>query len=51
MFSRGLEGQSQAASEVPDPIGESVGFYLDVLEMLKPTLSGILSVALREETT
>lgn len=50
-FSRGLEGQTQATTEVPDPIGESVGFYLDVLEMLKPTLSGIVSTALREEIT
>lgn len=51
LFSRGLEGQPQAATDVRDPIGESVGFYLDVLEMLKPTLPGILSGALREETT
>ncbi len=51
LFLREFEGQPQAATEVPDPIGESVGFYLDVLEMLKPTLPGILSAALGEETT
>ncbi len=48
-FPRGLD-QGSAGVDVPDPIGESVEFYLDVLEMLNPALPVILSGALGEET-
>ncbi|MCL4474054.1 MAG: low molecular weight phosphotyrosine protein phosphatase [Actinobacteria bacterium] len=50
LFPRRLDEKSPAAADVPDPIGESVGFYLDVLEMLKPALPVILSAALGKET-
>ena len=51
LFPRGLDGRPPAGTDVPDPIGESVGFYLDVLELLQPVLPKILSGALREENT
>lgn len=50
LFPRRLDDNSSAATDVPDPIGESVGFYLDVLDMLAPALPVILSAALGEET-
>lgn len=50
LFPRRLDENSPVAFDVPDPIGESVGFYLDVLEMLKPALPVILSAALGKET-
>jgi len=51
LFPRRLAGESPEEADVPDPMGESVAYYLDVLEMLRPALPGILGGALREETT
>ncbi|MDO8736420.1 MAG: hypothetical protein Q7K29_04985 [Thermoleophilia bacterium] len=51
LFPRRLAGESPEVADVPDPMGESVAFYLDVLEMLRPALPAILGGALREETT
>jgi protein-tyrosine-phosphatase len=50
LFPHGFDGKPTANTDIPDPIGESVEFYLDVLEMLKPALPVILSGALGEET-
>ncbi|MHB9111207.1 MAG: arsenate reductase/protein-tyrosine-phosphatase family protein [Thermoleophilia bacterium] len=50
LFPRCLAGESPEVADVPDPMGESVEFYLNVLEMLQPALPAILGGALREET-
>jgi protein-tyrosine-phosphatase len=50
LFPRRLAGESPEVADVPDPMGESVVFYLNVLEMLQPALPAILGGALREET-
>lgn len=41
LFPRHLSGEPSDQTDVPDPIGESVGFYLKVLEMLEPVLPDI----------
>ena len=51
LFPRGLEGESPEVTDVPDPIGESVEFYLNVLEMLRPALPEILGAALKEDVS
>jgi protein-tyrosine-phosphatase len=49
LYPRGLDVAAAAGAEVPDPIGESVAFYLDVLKMLEPALPRIMGAALGEE--
>jgi|SRR5665811_800830 len=49
LFPRRLAGESPEEADVPDPMGESVAYYLDVLEMLQPAMPAILGGALREE--
>ena len=51
LFPRGLKGESPEVTDVPDPIGESVEFYLKVLEMLRPSLPEILGAALKEDAS
>lgn len=48
LFPRELDGESPELTDVPDPIGESVEFYIRVLEMLRPALPVIASGALGE---
>jgi protein-tyrosine-phosphatase len=48
LFPRHLSGEPKVKTDVPDPIGESVGFYLKVLEMLEPVLPVIYQTALEE---
>jgi len=50
LFPRRLDSKTRADTDVPDPIGESIGYYLEVLEMLRPALPDILKGALEEET-
>ena len=51
LFPRRLEGESPDVTDVPDPIGESVEFYINVLEMLRPALPEILGAALKEDVS
>lgn len=48
LFPRKLAGEASGSADVPDPIGESVDYYLEVLEMLEPVLPEIYSGALEE---
>lgn len=49
LFPHRLEGESPEMTDVPDPIGESVEYYLRVLEMLEPVLPDIYRGALEED--
>lgn len=49
LFPRRLEGGGRGKADVPDPIGESVDYYLKVLEMLEPVLPNIYRGALEED--
>ena len=49
LFPRQLEAETPGETDVPDPIGESVEFYIAVLEMLRPALPDILGAALKED--
>jgi protein-tyrosine-phosphatase len=49
LFPRHLSGEPPVQTDVPDPIGESVDYYLKVLEMLEPVLPDIHRVALEED--
>jgi len=49
LYPRRMDENPAAAIDVPDPIGESVGFYIDVLRMLEPVLPAIVRGALGEE--
>jgi protein-tyrosine phosphatase len=49
LYPRIFSGESRSATDVPDPIGESVEFYLRVLEMLRPAVPKIAAAALGEE--
>lgn len=51
LFPRQLAGERPDETDVPDPIGESVEFYIKVLEMLGPALPDITRGALGEEIT
>lgn len=51
LFPRQPEGESPDVTDVPDPIGESVEFYLQVLEMLRPALPEILGAVLKEDVS
>ncbi len=46
LFPQRLAGQRPAETDIPDPVGESVDFYLEVLNMLKPTLPRVFQGAL-----
>lgn len=49
LFPRHLSGEPPGRTDVPDPIGESVGYYLKVLEMLEPVLPDIYQGAIEED--
>jgi len=49
LYPRRMDENPVAAIDVPDPIGESVGFYIDVLKMLEPVLPAIVRGALGED--
>jgi len=51
LFPRRLDGESPETTDVPDPIGESVEFYVNVLEMLRPVLPDILDAVLKEDVS
>ena len=51
LFPEELAGEDPQVTDVPDPIGESVKFYINVLEMLRPALPKIARGALGEEIT
>ena len=46
LFPRPLGAEPPSQTDIPDPVGESVEHYLEVLGMLKPTLSAVLEAAL-----
>ena len=46
LFPQRLAGQPPAETDIPDPVGESVEYYLEVLDMLQPTLPAVVAGAL-----
>lgn len=51
LYPRQLAGESPDETDIPDPIGESVEFYINVLNMLGPVMPVIAGSILREEIT
>ncbi|MHB0914204.1 MAG: arsenate reductase/protein-tyrosine-phosphatase family protein [Thermoleophilia bacterium] len=49
LFPRRLSGEPPEITDVPDPYGESVGYYLEVLEMLEPVLPKLFRDAIEED--
>jgi protein-tyrosine-phosphatase len=49
LFPRRLTSETPPETDIPDPIGETVEYYIEVLKMLEPTLPIILSSALRDK--
>lgn len=49
LFPSHLSGEPPEITDVPDPYGESVGYYLEVLKMLEPVLPKLFRDTIRED--